>query len=309
VPDVRYPAIPEPTQDISALLNTVKQLKEAVELMTGQRGSEFSFANQTKTIQRQFGNASAKFTQQINVQASATAALAGQITTIEAKADGASANGQIKFQAKAGPGGSTVSYGLYLTAGDNFSGFEVIADSGGAAAINLSAESLRFSNSGTTEQVFEYDGADDVFRFFVPVELLTEDIGLGQVTNAASGLQLVGAGVSLDVVMTTIAGSSISIIASVWDSDFNSLSAPTTNIPGTLRSFPVSVDGGAPEEFIQAVDTMYFRSSTGLYRTIMNPASLGIRVDDLAAGSHTFRISNTTSFNLRMSLVVLETKR
>lgn len=34
-----YPAIPEPTRDVAALLATVMALKEAVEMMTGQRGA------------------------------------------------------------------------------------------------------------------------------------------------------------------------------------------------------------------------------------------------------------------------------
>jgi hypothetical protein len=35
VPDPIYPAITAPTQDLESLLNTVQQLKEAVELLTG----------------------------------------------------------------------------------------------------------------------------------------------------------------------------------------------------------------------------------------------------------------------------------
>lgn len=310
MPEIRYPAIPEPTPDVNALLNTVRQLKEAVELMTGQRGEEHSFANQTKTIQRQFGNSSAKFTQELKVQAGNTTALASQITTVAAFANGINANGEIKFEAKSTPGGATASYGLFLTAGDKFAGLEVIATSGGDAAINFTADQFRLNNdgSGLSEQVFEYDSGDGVFRFFVPVEMLTEDIALSAVTNAASGFTDVGAGIDLSVPMDTIDDSTVFVIASVYDPAFNSLSPPVVSFPGAFRSFLISVDGVAQEN-IQSFDGVYSRSAGGLYRTFMNPTTLGIEIPFLSAGSHTFTLGNSTGFNLRMSMIVLELKR
>jgi hypothetical protein len=156
VPEIAYPAISEPTPDINALFKTVQQLKEAVELITGQRGEKFSFANQAKTIQRQFGN-------------------------------------ELKFEAKAAPTGASSSFGLYLTTGALFAGFEVIVDSvTGQAAINWTAQKLRFSDSGTSEPVFDYDSTDGVFRFFVPVELLTQDIGLNQVSHVVAARSAIG---------------------------------------------------------------------------------------------------------------------
>jgi hypothetical protein len=193
VPEIAYPAISEPTPDINALFKTVQQLKEAVELITGQRGEKFSFANQAKTIQRQFGNATAKLTQSFQVQADALGALASDVIDVTATANGISANGELKFEAKAAPTGASSSFGLYLTTGALFAGFEVIVDSvTGQAAINWTAQKLRFSDSGTSEPVFDYDSTDGVFRFFVPVELLTQDIGLNQVSHVVAARSAIG---------------------------------------------------------------------------------------------------------------------
>lgn len=195
MPEIRYPAIPEPTPDINALYKTVQQLKEAVELMTGQRAKEFGFAHQAEIIQRQFGNTTAKLSHTVQVQADEFGALAQDVIDVTATANGISASGQLKFQAKAAPGGASSSLGLYLTAGLLFAGFEVIVDTvTGDASINWTAEKLRFSDSGTSEQVFEYSGG--VFRFFVPVELLTQDVGLNQITQPAASRSAIGAKVA-----------------------------------------------------------------------------------------------------------------
>jgi hypothetical protein len=307
VPEIRYPAIPEPTTDVNALLNTVRQLKEAVELMTGQRGEEHSFATQTKTLQRQFGSSTAKFTQELKVQGGNTTALAAQITSVEAVANGISANGEIKFEAKSTPGGATASYGLFLTAGDKFAGFEVIATSGGDAAINFTADQFRLGDTGTSDQVFEYDSGDGVF---VPVEMVTEDIAAAAVTNIASGLADVGSGVQLDVPMTTIAGTPVFIIVSVYDPAFNSISAPNVVFGGVFRSFPIACDGSLLEN-LQSFDPLYNRNGSGQFQTFMHPSSIGVKIGAgiLSAGVHHFTVTNTAAFNLRFSLVVMELKR
>jgi hypothetical protein len=257
VPDVRYPAIPEPTtrRQCSPQHGAAAEGSCRADDGAARRVSSRS-PTQTKTLQRQFGNASAKFTQADQGAGGNTTALAAQITSVEAVANGISANGEIKFEAKSTPGGATASYGLFLTAGDKFAGFEVIATSGGDAAINFTADQFRLGDTGTSDQVFEYDSGDGVFRFFVPVEMVTEDIAAAAVTNIASGLADVGSGVQLDVPMTTIAGTPVFIIVSVYDPAFNSISAPNVVFGGVFRSFPIACDGSLLEN-LQSFDPLY----------------------------------------------------
>jgi hypothetical protein len=63
VPDPIYPAITAPTQDLASLLTTVQQLKEAVELLTGQRDPKYGVSNLTKNLEKTVGFVSAKFTE------------------------------------------------------------------------------------------------------------------------------------------------------------------------------------------------------------------------------------------------------
>lgn len=106
-------------------------------------------------------------------------ALAAQITTVEAKADQATADGQIFLAAKAAPSGAIAAYGVYLTAGGVFTGLEMLAKSGGASAIGLTASQFTFTDSGAAQQVFSYSGG--VFYFNVPIVI----------QNASSGARMV----------------------------------------------------------------------------------------------------------------------
>jgi hypothetical protein len=72
----------------------------------------------TKTLQKQVGFVTAKFTQEIKVQADELSALSSQVTTVEATANGATAFGEVYLLAEAAPGGYTAQYGWTLTAGD-----------------------------------------------------------------------------------------------------------------------------------------------------------------------------------------------
>ena len=95
-------------------------------------------------------------TTETNARITADGALAEQITTVAATADDATANGEIYFAAKAGPTGSAAAYGLYLTAGASFAGFEALALSGGGSAIGMTADKFVFTDAGTTQAVFSY---------------------------------------------------------------------------------------------------------------------------------------------------------
>lgn len=124
------------------------------------------------------GNTAA-ITQEIQARTSADSALAQQITTVDAKVGTATANGQIFFAAAAVPAGAVAAYGIYLTAGNAFTGLEMIARSDGTAAIALNASQFTLTDSGTAQNVFNYTGG--IFTFNVPVRIGTVDILAGAV--------------------------------------------------------------------------------------------------------------------------------
>lgn len=124
---------------------------------------------QTKitTVEATADGAAAAVTTESIARASADAALAAQITTVSASVAGATAEGEIYFAAKAAPIGSTVAYGLHLTAGASFAGFEVISDSVLGSAIGMTANRFAFVDSGSAQQVLSYTGS--AFAFEVPI--------------------------------------------------------------------------------------------------------------------------------------------
>lgn len=144
------------------------------------------------------GNAAA-IVEETNARTSADEALAEQITTVEAKTDLATASGRIYFAAKAGPAGSVAAYGLYLTAGNAFTGFEMIARSDGTSAIVLNADQFTFNTSSGARNVFNFDSVEGVFRFNVPVQINNGDIGENAVTQADAGTGSMSASATIDV--------------------------------------------------------------------------------------------------------------
>ena len=86
-----YPSIPEPYADIQSLLQTVRQLKEAVELLTGQRGDadETDVGLRTRRLESTFNTEStlvrAVIATNERVSTSADEALAERSTAIEAE--------------------------------------------------------------------------------------------------------------------------------------------------------------------------------------------------------------------------------
>jgi hypothetical protein len=349
VPDVRYPAIPEPNLDINALLNTVKQLKEAVELMTGQRGSQFSFANQTKTLQRQFGNASAKFTQQIKVLASSTGASTAWIatfesnfgvngadiatefttqagvnsaqatmnTTLSAGVADATASGQIRLVATAAPSGVTASYAIELqttTLGVWAQTGLYLDLIGGVSRLRIVVDQFHMTdpgyNGGDATEVFAYDSGDGVFRFFVPVEIITDEIALNAVTNAASDVQTVAGGANFDIVITTLANSPVTVIMVFSDPTGATSQSGLSTFGGTNTNFDVKYDGVSLDS-VNTIHPVYARAGGGTFSTAMQPVPFVGRIPAgvLAAGPHTIRVANPTGVNLKMAGIVLETKR
>jgi hypothetical protein len=352
VPDISYPSIPDPNIDPGAMLNTLTRLKETVELMTGQtKDQRFSFPNQTRIIERRSATAQARFTEQLQIQATTLGGvvilteqleidmydssgvvnverqaridedgvLAGSITTVSTTAstalglgNNATASGAVYLVARSPPGGASASYGWHIAAGDKFVGMEAIVDSvTGDAGIAFTAENFRLTDSGTAESVFEWDSGDNVFRFFVPVEMLTEDLAQNAVTNASSDVQTVSGGANFDIPITTLAGSPLVIIMSFSDpSPGTTVQSGLSTFSGSSSTFDIKYDG-LPLDSIEAVHAVYARSGGGTFSTIMLPVTFVGRIESgvLAAGSHTIRVANPTGGNLKMAGVVLETKR
>src|SRR5215207_2895450 len=141
---------------------------------------------------------SASVTSEQVARVAADGALAADITLLEASYNDISASGQIYFAAKAGPTGSSAAYGLYLTAGSAFAGFEILALSAGGSAINMTADKLMFSDSGTATAVFDYGvSTPGVFTFNVPVEVRNGDLAANSVSNTVISTGNVASGAYL----------------------------------------------------------------------------------------------------------------
>jgi hypothetical protein len=133
----------------------------------------------------------AEFTEDIQALTDADNAMVAQITTLTAKTNLATATGQIYFAAKAGPSGSAAAYGLYLTAGNAYTGFEAIAMSDGTSAIGFTASKFVFTDSGAATDVFTYTGGKFVLTGDVEVNgslvvngtIVTDKISANAVTN------------------------------------------------------------------------------------------------------------------------------
>lgn len=83
--DKQFRSIPEPTQDTAALLKTVAALKEVVEVLTGQRNPNVKgIGDQLNDLRSMSATTNARFTDYIEVSASADEALAQRTTTLEA---------------------------------------------------------------------------------------------------------------------------------------------------------------------------------------------------------------------------------
>lgn len=110
------------------------------------------------TLIQQMADAEASISEEQIARIEGDTALAAQITTVAASVDDATANGEIYFAAKAAPSGAVAAYGLHLTAGASYAGFEALAQSGGGSAIGMTANQFFFTDAGTQQPVFTYVG-------------------------------------------------------------------------------------------------------------------------------------------------------
>jgi hypothetical protein len=186
-----YPSIPEPTSDLASMLETIKRLKEALELMTGQRGTQEVVEQQSLqgvlTEVHGLGSRTYDLSQ-------ATDQLARRVIGVEATSEDVSASGQIVISAEANPAGYKAYFGVYLRANaDSVPGTEreagmhlglTNADSG-VFALDVGKFLIRDSSSGTTSTVFQYSGGEFQMTGNVTIN------GSLMVTNTITGLKLI----------------------------------------------------------------------------------------------------------------------
>lgn len=135
------------------------------------------------------------YKEEVNAIIGPEGSLIEQVTDLEAKSGNATANGQIYFAAKAGPSGSAAAYGLYLTAGSAYTGFEAIAMSDGTSAIGLTASKFVFTDSGAAKEVFTYTGGKFTLTGDVSINgglvvngtIVTDKIEDNAISNYGSG--------------------------------------------------------------------------------------------------------------------------
>jgi hypothetical protein len=140
------------------------------------------FVNNTVTLQTRIttvedvaDDAAASVVTEAIARASADSAIAATVTTVDAKVGNISASGAVYLAAKAAPTGATAAYGWYITAGAAFAGMEAIALSAGGSAIGFTADKFYFTDSGTAQQVLDYDGS--AFVFGVPIVIRNASTG------------------------------------------------------------------------------------------------------------------------------------
>jgi len=249
---------------------------------------------------------------QHNFNGSALASLDTRITTVESTSEGGTASGAIYFAAKSTPAGATAAYGLYLTAGAAFAGFEVLALSAGGSAINMTADKLMFSDSGTATAVFDYGvSTPGVFTFNVPVQINTADIGSRAVSNVAAASGAVGTGSVQTVSLTTRAGAEVVILAAITDAS-PSLYLASFSASFPVRTFNIEVDGSAVATLdttdVVVASNFLGGSSYAFYKAVC-PTTQSYNVTGLSAGAHTFAIRNSTAGTIGLSVVAIEHAR
>jgi hypothetical protein len=207
VPDAtrrpEYPGIPAAMPTLEALTNTVERMREVVELLTGQRNSEggqLAVQNGFLELKSRTDQASAAVREINEVITSGDSALARRIEQVEAKADGATANGEVYLIAEVDPdkipSGAVAKYGWRINANATFTGMNAIAYGDGRGEIMFDATSFALQhpsyNGGDPKAVFAYSGGAFTFNVDMVINgnvlingtVNTEKIPNGAVTSA-----------------------------------------------------------------------------------------------------------------------------
>ncbi len=205
-PTVTYPSIPEPGNDIASLRETITRLKEAVELLTGQRGTaEVIEQTSVQGILREFRAQGSRVYDLIE----AGPGLARRVEGVETQVDDVSASGQVVISAEANPTGYKAYFGVYLRASaDSTPGTERRAGmhlgltnaDGGVFALDVDKFILRDNSSGDLSSVFTYSGGLFTMTgnvtvngsFVVNGTITSTKIGTSAVETAKVNLNAVG---------------------------------------------------------------------------------------------------------------------
>lgn len=115
------------------------------------------------TLIDETGENTAELEQVTQALTDGTGAYGSYITTIDVKANQATAGGEVGFYAAAGPSGSVAAYEIALNAGTSLAGMQIIAWSGGGSSVGFYADQFVFVDSGTAKNVFTYSSGK--FRF------------------------------------------------------------------------------------------------------------------------------------------------
>ncbi len=164
MPDIDPNSIPfVPPTDIALIDTQTGKPKTALHdwftsLWSWMKASVVDLTTKVTTLTDEVGDNAAAIVTEAFARATADTAIAGTVTTVDAKVGNISANGQVYLAAKATPGGATAAYGWYLQAGNAFAGMEALAISGGGSAIGFTANQFKFTDSGTAQDVFTYSG-------------------------------------------------------------------------------------------------------------------------------------------------------
>lgn len=192
-----YPGIPDPTADIGSLLETVKRLKEAVEMLTGQRGQgdrvEYSVQGMLREIQQ--GNSRVLELTEIGD------GLASRMDLVETQTNDVSAEGQVVIRAETNPSGYKAYFGVYLKAAvDSTPGSERRAGmhlgltnaDGGVFTLDVDKFQIRDNSSGTATSIFTYGSG--IFTLTGNVQIFGGLLVDGSITGGkVAGLTITGA--------------------------------------------------------------------------------------------------------------------
>lgn len=234
------------------------------------------------TVRDESQNGLAEVNNRVDAVVDEQGALAQEITDLTAEFGDFSANGSIQFKAMAGPTGAIAAYGIFLTAGDVYTGMQLVAYSGGLSAVVFDANYFQLNNSGTGQNVFSFDGS--IFTFNVPVRVRTGDILDGAVSSTVAATGNPSASVTVNDVT---AGARVRIMA-IYEGD----TTPRTSVAlftvrlyqgGTLvKTVPLSVaSSGSGTSTV----TSYLNTTMGYVAT-------------LAAGNHTFSVDCVVAVGL-----------
>jgi len=164
----------------------------------------------------------ASVTTETNARIDGYEALAEQITTVEAIADGVSANGVIRMTAKAAPTGSVSSIGLFTNAGANYAGLEIFSNSGGASGIGFTANQFRFVDAGPAQTILSYSGGLFTVNANVQINGSLNIVGASVINGAMAPNACTNMGFGASVGTTTTvfinarAGAQVALLASFF---------------------------------------------------------------------------------------------